>query len=77
MLHERKHWTNAEHTTQKICQAFGETYVSTRSTQKLFKKFASSDESLKDPYEHGGNMSLMMRNYRLESKNIPLKRVKC
>ncbi|XP_023214631.1 histone-lysine N-methyltransferase SETMAR-like [Centruroides sculpturatus] len=38
---------------QKICQAFGQGSISTRTTQRWFRKFSSGDESLKDEPREG------------------------
>lgn len=48
MLYEFKLGSNAAAAGRKICQAFGEGVVTTRTVQRWFNKFKDGDETLED-----------------------------
>jgi [histone H3]-lysine36 N-dimethyltransferase SETMAR len=58
LLYEFKLGTNAAEASRKICTAFGEDAVTSRTAQRWFKKFALGDQSLEDNARSGRPSSL-------------------
>ena len=64
ILYEFKLGTNAAEASRKICTAFGEDALTSRTAQRWFKKFATGDESLEDETRAGRPLTLDIEELR-------------